>query len=234
MKRNCYGELSYLAGMLMLCLGVYFLLYADFGMSVVVAPAYLIHLKLSTLSSFFTFGTCEYLIQAGLFVLLCLLLRRFSGYFLFAYASSVFYGTLLNLTTWLLPDLPMDVFALRIVYFVLGMVLCAMGVAFTIHSYLPPQVYELFLKECALHYNLSFGKMKWLYDGCSCLLAVLLSMVFFGFYPLRGIGVGTVVATLCNGYIVGKISQYFAEHVEFSPRFPQVASYIQGKTQKKT
>ena len=55
-KRVFYCELSYLFGMLILAFGNAFMEKADFGMSMVVAPAYLLHLLVSKFLPFFTFG----------------------------------------------------------------------------------------------------------------------------------------------------------------------------------
>ena len=61
MKKSVfYTELSYVFGMLILALGFAMMTYADFGLSMVVAPAYLLHLKVSQYLPFFSFGTAEY------------------------------------------------------------------------------------------------------------------------------------------------------------------------------
>lgn len=62
-KRGFYSELSYLFGLVTLALGAVFMVHADFGVSVVVAPAYLVYLKLSQTWQFVTFGLTEYFVQ---------------------------------------------------------------------------------------------------------------------------------------------------------------------------
>ena len=46
-KKSFYTELAYLLGIVALALGTAFSEKANFGMSMVVAPAYLVHLKVS-------------------------------------------------------------------------------------------------------------------------------------------------------------------------------------------
>lgn len=46
-KKTFYTELSYLLGILILALDTAFMERADFGVSMVVAPAYILHLKIS-------------------------------------------------------------------------------------------------------------------------------------------------------------------------------------------
>ena len=75
-KRVFYTELAYVLGLLALAVGTALMERADFGVSMVVAPAYLLHLKLSEFWPFFTFGMAEYTFQAVLVLVTMLLLRR--------------------------------------------------------------------------------------------------------------------------------------------------------------
>ena len=58
------SEAVYVASCVLLALAVAMLTAADFGVSMIVAPAYILHLKLG----FLTFGQAEYVIQALFFV----------------------------------------------------------------------------------------------------------------------------------------------------------------------
>ena len=46
MKKTFYSEYAYIFGILFLALGTALMEKADFGMSMVVAPAYILHLKI--------------------------------------------------------------------------------------------------------------------------------------------------------------------------------------------
>ncbi len=65
-KTMLYTELAYVLGMVGLSLSVALMTRADFGVSMVVAPAYLLYLKLNPVLPFFTFGMAEYTLQAAL------------------------------------------------------------------------------------------------------------------------------------------------------------------------
>ena len=67
-KRIFYCELAYFFGIVVLAFGTALMEKADFGMSMVVAPAYILHLKLSELFSWFSFGVAEYIFQGFLFM----------------------------------------------------------------------------------------------------------------------------------------------------------------------
>ena len=55
-RKTFSTELAYLIGIIVLAFGSAFMEKADFGMSMVVAPAYLLHLKISEFLPFYTFG----------------------------------------------------------------------------------------------------------------------------------------------------------------------------------
>ena len=96
MKRIFYTELAYVFGLVALAAGTALMEAADFGMSMVVAPAYLIHLKLSRTLPFFSFGMAEYTLQAFILALMCIALRRIKLSYLFSFVTAVIYGFLLD------------------------------------------------------------------------------------------------------------------------------------------
>ncbi|MBQ9166537.1 MAG: hypothetical protein IJX71_06415, partial [Oscillospiraceae bacterium] len=95
-KRVFYTELAYVMGLLALAFGTALMERADFGVSMVVAPAYLVHLKLSETLPFFTFGMAEYTFQALLLVVMVVVLRRFRVSYLFSFVTAVLYGLTLD------------------------------------------------------------------------------------------------------------------------------------------
>ena len=96
-KRIFCCELAYVVGIVVLALGTAFMEKADFGISMVVAPAYLIHLKVSEYVPFFSFGMSEYVFQAVLLVLLSLVMRKFKKSYLLSFATAFLYGTVLDI-----------------------------------------------------------------------------------------------------------------------------------------
>ena len=84
-KPVLYTEAAYGLGMVGLSFSVALMTRADFGVSMVVAPAYLLYLKLNPLFPFFTFGMAEYTLQAALLLFTVLAVRKFRPYFLFSF-----------------------------------------------------------------------------------------------------------------------------------------------------
>ena len=81
-----------MAAVVLLAFAVALLSAADFGISMIVAPAYLLSLKLSALS----FGQAEYVIQVGIFLVLCVALRKFRWVYLFSFGTCLLYGLVLD------------------------------------------------------------------------------------------------------------------------------------------
>ncbi len=213
-KLRVYEELFYILGITALALGTAMMEKADFGMSMVVAPAYVIHLKVSQTFSFFSFGMAEYTLQFMLLIIMMLILKEFKISYLFSIVTAFIYGNILDLFLRMISVLTADFFGMRVVLFAFGMALCAMGVAMLFHNYLAPEVYELFVKVIAEEKNLPISKVKTVYDITSCLVSILLSFAFFGFGHFEGIKAGTIICALLNGSLIGWFDNVIKGHCE--------------------
>lgn len=222
MKRKFYTEAAYAAGLIILALGTALMEKADMGMSMVVAPAYLLHLAVSRVWPWFTFGAAEYTFQAVLLVAMIAALRRFRVSYLFSFVTAVLYGFTLDGVMALTASLPADALALRLVWYAAGLVLCAIGVAFMFHTYIAPEVYELFVKELTARYGWNIGKCKTAYDCISCAAAVIMSFVFFGFGHFEGVKLGTIVCALVNGWVISQCAKWMDAHWTFTDAFPRL------------
>lgn len=214
-KATFYTELAYLLGLAILALGTALMEASDLGVSMVVAPAYLLYLKLHPLLPCFTFGMAEYSLQLFLLALLCLILRRVKRAFIFSFVTAVLYALLLDEAMRLTTLLPTYSAALRLIWYLMGMSACAVGVSLLFHSYISPEVYELFVKELARKTGIAMHRLKTLYDLCSCMLAIILSFCFFGFGVFEGVKLGTVFCALANGSLIGFCSKIWDARFEF-------------------
>lgn len=221
-KKGFYTEVAYLIGIVGIALGVGFMERADFGLSMVVAPAYVLHRAVSVIPGFefFTFGVAEYTLQAVLLVLLAAVVRKFRLSYLFSFVTAVVYGYVLDLILLLMPQISADNYFLRILFFILGEFFCSVGVSMMFHTYISPEVYELFVSEVSKTYHLKTHKVKTVYDCVSCVVGIVLSFVFFGFGSFVGIGWGTVICALINGVIIGGMSKLEDRWFEFKDGLP--------------
>ena len=217
-KRTFYSEIAYCVGIIVLALGTALMEKADFGMSMVVAPAYLIHLKASQFFPFFSFGMSEYVFQALLLVVLSLIMGRVKkGYFL-SFVTAFLYGIILDAAMGIVAWFPFEGHLWQTVLYVAGLFICATGVALLFHTYFPPEAYELFVKELSQKFHIPISKTKTIYDCCSCVLGVVLSLCFFGKFV--GVQWGTVVCALINGWLIGRISHFLEDTFVFRDAFP--------------
>lgn len=220
-----YSEFAYLIGVLLLSLGNSLSAFADFGVSMVVAPAYVLHLALVDTIPWFSFGMAEYTVQALVIVVLILMTRRVKLRFFLSFSTTLVYGAVLDvcmlLTAWL-PPLP----GVRIGAYVLSIFLCSAGVALLFTPYFPPGLYEVFVQEIMAKGKQTLGVVKTVYDVCSLLVAVAMSLLLFG--TLRGIGVGTVVCAFLNGTLIHLFGKLYHRLFTFKDAFPW-RNFFEGK-----
>ena len=214
-KKTFYGELCYVFALIIIAFASAFTEKANFGMSMVVAPAYILHLKISQVLPWFTFGVAEYFFQGLLIIITVIVMRKFKISYLFSFVTAIIYGTVLDLAMNIISGLPEDVLLLRIVWYIIGTLLCAFAVSLFFHTYLSPEVYELIVKELSSKFNWNINKVKTYYDCTSTALSIVLSFAFFGLGVFRGVGVGTVVTALINGFLISKFSKLLERLFEF-------------------
>ncbi len=223
-KLSKTGELSYIFAALTTCFGVALMTKADLGLSMVVAPAYI----LSERFDFLSFGTAEYVVQAFLLIVLFASLRRFEWRFLLTFVSALIYGAVLDLMILITNASAVpDSLALRIVLFFVGLIISDLGVSLYFNSYLPPCCYDMFVREFSRGLKLNFDKTKLTYDVLSFVFAVVMSFIFFR--DIHGIGVGTVVCVFLNGFFISVFNRLLAKITDFSPALPKLYAFISSK-----
>jgi len=174
-----------------------------------------LYVKLSQVLPWFSFGVAEYCLQAAVLLLMVIVLRKFRLRYLVAFGTALLYGVLLDGGMWLLSFVPAQSLWLRIVLLILGMGVSATAVALLFHTYIAPEVYELFVKEVSLHFHLPMDKCKVVYDCVSCLVAIGMSFAFFGFGSFEGVGIATVLCAVINGFLIGWISRLLEKRFVF-------------------
>lgn len=221
MKRaKFYTEVSYVLGILILAFGTALVTKADFGLSMIVAPAYLLHLKLSQYWSFITFGVAEYLFQAFLLVLLSVILKKFKISYLFSFVTAVLYGMALDGFIFLTNNVPADTIWLRIILFTVGILLSTFGVSLLFHTYISPEAYEVLVKDLATAKGFDIGKTKIAYDFSSCALSIIMSFAFFGLFQFKGINIGTIVTVFVNGALIAFFNKKLDKYLDFKDALP--------------
>ena len=208
-KTVMYTETAYVLGVVILALGTAFMALANFGVSMVVAPAYIIYLKISEFLQFFTFGMAEYMLQACIIVVMMLILGKFKVRYLLSFVTTIFYGLALDGFMLLLGNIPADTIIIRIIFYIIGVPLCSVGVAFMFRTKLPPAAYEMFVAEVSKKFGANITKFKTCYD---------LVFIFFGFGSFNGINIGTVICAFLNGPLIGIFGKLYEKNFEFKDK----------------
>lgn len=214
-KHVFYTEPAYIIGLVTLAFGCSLMTRADFGLSMIVAPAYLLHLKLVEYLPFFSFGMAEYTLQAVLLLVMVCVVRRFKVSYLFSFVTAVIYGFMLDGFLLLVPEIASTSPALRLLLYFAGLLTTSFGVAVILRTYISPEVYELFVKEVTSKFSLKLSVVKSCYDCASLAISVIMSFAFFGLWQFNGIGWGTVVCALLNGLLIGMYSKLLDKAFEF-------------------
>ena len=217
-KPTLYTEIAYLLGLLLLAFGTALTEAGDFGISMVVAPAYLLHLKLVETIPFFSFGLAEYVLQATVFLLMTLCIRKIRPVYFFSFVTTILYGLLLDLFMLLLNPLRVDTMAIRLTVYIAGVLLGSAGIALLFRTYLPPATYELFVKVLSRRWHIRLPVFKTAYDISSMIIAIILSFAFFG--DIRGIGIASVICAFVNGTLIRMFTSFFERLWIFKDRFP--------------
>lgn len=231
------SELLWLFGIVFVALGVAICSKADLGVSMIAAPAFIVSEAVSQLSISLSVGVTEYIIQGLMLIVLCLVIGRFNLRYLLAFAVAVIYGYVLDLFMWILKDVYFESVLLRWVMLIVGDIITAFGVACFFRTYMPLQVYELFVAELADRFKLNINKTKWTFDISLLLISVTLALILFGDIGtynwsaichscFHSLGLGTLVTTAINSPIIGTMGRLLDRIFDPTAMFDKLEAFL--------
>ncbi len=243
MKIKKTSELFWLFGVIFVALGVAICSKADLGVSMIAAPAFVVHDAIAPLWSGFSIGTTEYIIQGLMLIVLCIAVRRFNWRYLLAFVVAVIYGYTFDFFSWVLGTAPFDAVWLRYVMLIVGDIVTAFGVACFFHTYMPLQVHELFVAEIASRFNIGINKVKRVFDISLLALSLVLAFTLFGdvatfdwstiyYTSFHSIGLGTLITTLINSPIIALMSKLIDKISEPTALFPKLEKLLRRDGKK--
>ncbi len=227
------SEFLWLFGTIILALGVAICSKANLGVSMIAAPTFIFFELIEPYWSFLYVGTAEYIVQGVILIILCLVIRRFNWRYLLSFSFAVFYGYRLNLSLFFLDGVIFDAIWLRWVMLIVGDLLTAFGVACFFRTYMPPQVYELFVSEFSSRFKLSINKVKMVFDLSMLAISVILAFSLFGdagsfdwstiwYSSFHNLGLGTVVTTFINTPLIFLMGKLLDKIFDPTPMFPKL------------
>ncbi len=219
------NEAAWVVGIVVCALGVALCTKADFGLSMIAAPPFILHYVLRDLFPRFTQGTAEYVWQGLLLLLMCAAVQRFRWRYLYSFGTAVIAG--LCIDGWLLllgGNAPYETMGVRIAAFAAGELLTALAIAFVFRTSLPIQIYELLVREIADRFRFDVNRVKMVNDIAMLLLSAALSFLLTGGF--HGFGAGTVLITLINAPLIALFGRLIDSVFTFEPRFPKLAALL--------
>lgn len=227
-KITIHSEFIYVIAMILLPFSVGMVGAADFGFSMIVAPAFIVSQKFD----FLTFGQAEWVVQGILFIIFCILMRRVRVTYFGAFLTALIYGLILDFWRYIVvafrPEMAGDfAMPIRIAFFAVGISLSSFSIALFFKTYLSPEVYELFVKGLSEHFKVSIVKFKYCFDAGCFIIACVLTLVFFGKFDGSGIGIGTIVMILVNGSLIKLSTKFIDRFINIKPLFPKAVKYFE-------
>ena len=216
------GELALLIVVIINSLGVVLMLYSGSGISAISSVPY----GFSEVLSFLSLGTWSYLFQGALVLSLMLMRRKFVSSYLFSFVIGFAFGKMLDVYNAWMQHFPLTI-PFRIGYFAAGYILICVGIAFSNRCRLPIIPTDLFPREAAQITGIAYPKVKITFDVACLTVTAAMTGILLG--QIKGIGIGTVMAALTMGKVVGMIGDVIDKHV----RFVSVLSEREDKQKKK-
>lgn len=188
-------------GIILDAAGVALVTKSDFGVSSVSSVAY----TLSCIHTSFSFGVWSYIYQFFLFMLMCVLLRKYSIAYLTSFLIAILFGYTLDGCRMCIRFLPVSLW-MRCLYFAVGTGILITGVSCLMISGLPIMPQDLFTRELSLHFNIPFKVVKTAFDLSCVSISLVLGIGIKG--KIIGIGPGTLISALIIGGCVDRMKRH--------------------------
>ena len=199
--KKAINLINWILGNFFCMLGIAFSTKSDFGLSMIAAGPYILHVYFREFFSWFTQGTAEYVYEALLLIILTIILKKFELKYLLTFVEAVIAGFVLD--GWFLlmgGNGAAETMGVRILFFVLGLIITALGVAFFFKTTYPLQIYDFAVVKIADKFGFPQSKTKLVNDIIMLAVSLILSLSLT--HRLTGIGIGTVIITFCNSTII--------------------------------
>ncbi|MBR5538771.1 MAG: hypothetical protein IKU61_02610 [Clostridia bacterium] len=219
------NEAAWVLGVVLCAIGVSLCTKANFGLSMVAAPAYIIHVFFRDIFHWYTQGTSEYVTQGVILIIMCIIIRRFRAKYLLTFVCAIVFGLAVDGCLFMLGgNAPYESMTARIIAFILGETITAVAIACYFRTDLPLGVYELAVSEIAKRYNLKIDKVKQANDIIMLVVSVILAFVLNRSFA--GIGIGTIIITVVNAPLITFFGKLLDKFFTFEPRFPRFVEKI--------
>ena len=222
-----YGEIPFFISLIIMALGCAMTTSAGFGISMVDAPAYI----LSQAVPHLTFGMSEWCVQAVMFIVFCIVIKKFKPVYLFSFLACLIFGLILDFWRFVIPIFNESIYPagsfnmpVRILLFTVGAIIVSFSVALGFKSYLYPQVNDFLVRGIRNRYDLKMSAVKYSFDAICLVVSITMSLAFFGNAFGHGIGIGTLILVVINGFLLEFNSRWLDKVFLFEPKITKLAN----------
>ena len=207
------GELALAVAVVINSFSVVLMLYSGSGISAISSVPY----AFSEVLTFFSLGTWTYIFQAALILTLMLMRRRFVPTYLFSFVVGFVFSELLDLNELWIDILPTQL-GWCVLYYAVSYLLICVGIAISNRCGLPIIPTDLFPREFSAISGIAYPRVKITFDALCLTVTAVMTFVFLG--HLKGIGIGTVLAALTMGKVIGLVGAWMDAHFTFETGHP--------------
>jgi len=188
-------------------MGVQFMTKSGFGISAISSVPYVF----SHILDFVSFGTWNYIFQSMLVLSLMVISKKMSAGYIVSFAAGFVFGKFIDVHSAWISCLP-DMFALRMVYFLIGIVCISVGICMANKCLMPIIPTDMFPRDFSEIKSIKYQKVKTTFDLSCLMVTVVLSLAIEG--ALMGVGIGTLVCSLFTGKMVAACQKVFDRYFE--------------------
>lgn len=169
----------------------------ELGVSPISSVANVLSIRVTALSlgSWLVIWNCALIVGQ-----IALLRKKFNPIQLLQVPLSFLFGVFTDFGMWLVSPIAVNTYAMRLILVVAGTVILGFGISLAVIANVIMNSGEAFVKAVADTVHKDFGNVKIVFDITCVIIAVLLSLIFFG--TIKGTREGTVIAALFTGVAV--------------------------------
>lgn len=220
------GEISWIVGNILCAIGNCLVSRSAFGLSAIIAPAFILQERLN----FLTVGFCEYIIQGTLLALCCLIIGRFKTKFIATICNIIFYGACFDIVNSLLYFIQPTEILSRIIVAIIGTLITSLAVSIMLRTYIPPSIYEIFVTEVATAKRLNINNMKLIFDASMLILSLIMMFILLGKFRFDMIGILTIISAFLNSFLIAYFGKILDKYCDFSPAIPKLYAILNPKS----
>lgn len=179
-------------------LGVAFTKHGELGVSPISSVANVMSYKFDSLSMGTWLIIWNCVLIAGQIVILR---KNFQPLQFLQVPLSFLFGWFTDLGMWMVSFLPADIYPVRLLMVLLGIVILGFGISLSVIANVIMNAGEAFVKALSDTIQKDFGNVKIVFDVSCVVLSLILSLIFFRF-TIVGTREGTVISAFLTGIVV--------------------------------